>query len=284
MKKVFVTGKRGSLSVAVAEYLKNNSKNSVEQISLRGDAWKSENFSSFDAVVHIAGVTPQNAKATEDYDKINTELTRELAEKCRHDGVSQFIYISSMAVYGIAQSMDIKKGTVTAETIPAPDSDYGKSKLQAEKALKALESDDFRIAVIRVPSIYGKGKTEYIDQYQYLAEKLPVIPRAFENYYKSAICVQNLCELIRLTIQEHYAGMICPDDGQISAVDFCSAIYPDKKKSRFLGKLIELFLKNNSRILDYYGAVCYAKELTNVFEGRYRITDFKKAVKQAYEG
>lgn len=283
MNNILVTGKNGGLSVAVAEYLRNKNSCSVEQISLRGDAWKSEDLSSYDVVIHIAGVTPQNAKTTEDYYKINTDLTKELAVKCRHEGVSQFIYISSMAVYGIGQSMDIKKGTITVESLPTPDSDYGKSKLQAEKELKALASDTFTVAVIRVPSIYGKGKTEYIDQYKYLAEKLPVIPRAFEDHYKSAICIDNLCELIYLAVQERYAGTICPDDGQISAVDFCSAVYPNKKKSRFLGKLIELFLKNNARIIDYYGAICYSKELTDIFEGRYRITDYKKAVKQSYE-
>lgn len=283
MNNILVTGKNGGLSVAVAGYLRNKNSCSVEQISLRGDAWKSEDLSSYDVVIHIAGVTPQNAITTEDYYKINTDLTKELAVKCRYEGVSQFIYISSMAVYGIGQSMDIKKGTITVDSLLTPDSDYGKSKLQSEKELKALASDTFTVAAIRVPSIYGKGKTEYIDQYKYLAEKLPVIPRAFEDHYKSAICIENLCELIYLTVQERYAGTICPDDGQISAVDFCSAVYPKKKKSRFLGKLIELFLKNNDRILDYYGAICYSKELTDVFEGRYRITDYKKAIKQSYE-
>ena len=107
--------------------------------------------------------------------------------------------------------------------------------------MQELESDEFKIAIIRVPSIYGKGKTEYLDQYKYLADKLPVMPYAFSNHYKSAIYVDNLCELVYLTIKDDYAGLICPDDGAFSAVDYCSAIYPSKKKSKLLGLAISTF-------------------------------------------
>ncbi len=283
MKKVLVTGKHGSLSTAVADYLKSKNEYIVEQISVRGNGWKIQNFSDIDSVVHIAGVTPQNAKSTEDYYQINAELTKKLAQKCKADGVRQFVYISSMAVYGIEQSMDIVKGTVTKDTKPGPTTDYGRSKLQAEAYIAPFEDDRFHVAIMRVPSIYGKDKTEYIDQYKYLAEKLPMIPRAFEDRYKSAICTDNLCELIHLIISNQSAGVYCPDDGQISAVDFCSAIYPNKKKSKLLGELIELCLKNNARILDYYGAVCYDKELSNAFDGEYRVLDLEKAIKKAYE-
>ena len=283
MKKVLVTGKRGNLSAAVADHMRAKNEYEVEQISLRGDEWRRVDFSGIESVVHIAGVTPQNAKSADDYYQINSELTKALAEKCKQDGVRQFIYISSMAVYGVEQSMDIGAGTVTKDTKPAPATDYGKSKLLAEEYITPLESSDYHVAIIRVPSIYGKGKTEYIDQYKYLAEKLPVIPRAFEDHYKSAICVDNLCELIYIVIKEQSHGVFCPDDGCISAVDFCAAVYPNKKKSRLLGLLMEVLLKRNARILDYYGAVCYSKEWSGVFDGRYRIMKLDESVRQAYE-
>ena len=283
MKKVLVTGKNGSLSTAVADYLKAKKVYDVEQISLRGDEWHQADFSDVESVIHIAGVTPQNAKSAEDYYRINSELTKDFADKCKTDGVKQFVYISSMAVYGVEQSMDIAKGTVTKDTQPNPSTDYGKSKLLAEEYITPLESNDFRVAIIRVPSIYGKGKTEYIDQYKYLAEKLPLIPRAFEDHYKSAICVDNLCELIYLIVKEQAHGIICPDDGQISAVDFCSAIYPNKKKSRFLGILIEVLLKKNERILDYYGTVCYSTSLTTIYSEDYRISNTTEIIQNLYK-
>lgn len=168
MKRILVTGKNGSISTAVADYLRDKNEYVVEQVSVRGESWKNRDFAGVDSIVHIAGVTPQNAKSTEDYYQINAELTKALAEKSKADGVKQFVYISSMAVYGIEQSMDTAKGTVTKDTEPNPTTVYGKSKLMAEKYITPIEDDYFRVAIIRVPSIFGKGKMEYIDQYKYL--------------------------------------------------------------------------------------------------------------------
>ena len=121
-----------------------------------------------------------------------------------------------------------------------------------------------------------------MDQYRYLANKLPLIPDAFRGRYKSAICVDNLCELIFLIVKENAEGIFCPDDGDISTTMFCKAIFPRKKTSRFLGLILQLFLRSNERIRDYYGAVCYSRDLANCLDGRYRILDFEQAVQQCY--
>ncbi len=281
-KKVLVTGKNGGLSQAIAQRFSRQDSCQTELLGLRGDSWKSYDFSSVHTLVHVAGMTPDKAKTPEDYYQINTELTRELAKKAKAAGVRHFIYLSSMAVYGVCQSINATAGMVTAQTPCKPDSDYGKSKLQAEQALFVLEKEDFRVTAVRVPSIYGVGKTDYMDQYLYLAQKLPVIPAAFSERYKSAISVTNLCEVIYQIAQREHTGIVCPDDGQYATVDFCCAIQPAKKKSRLLGKLIECLLKNNGRILDYYGAVYYAPELSNIFDGQYRIAQMKDEVGRIY--
>ena len=281
-KRVLVTGKNGSLSIAVCDWLNQKGTFQADRISLRDDRFLDESFSGIDTVVHIAGVTPENIRCEEDYYRVNTLLSEKLGKKCKEDGVRLLIYISSMAVYGVTQSMDKEKGTVTANTPLTPASDYGKSKLQAEQKLLGLCGDGFRVAIVRVPSIYGKGKTEYLDQYRYLADKLPFIPIAFDKCCKSAICVENLCELIALIAENGCDGVFCPDDGQYSASDFCRAIYPEKKTSRLFGKLMEVFLRRSDRILDYYGTVCYARELADVFDGKYRIKDFREAVRSSY--
>ena len=68
----------------------------------------------------------------------------------KEDGVKQFIFLSSMSVYG----MDT--GVITKETVPVPKSNYGKSKLQAEEGINALSSDDFKVCTLRPPMVYGK--------------------------------------------------------------------------------------------------------------------------------
>lgn len=281
--RVLVTGKNGSMSTAVAQWLRNKHGFEVDQVSLRGDSWKNDDFSCYDSIVHIAGVTPQNAKSEDDYRIVNTELTAKLGEKAVNDGVKQFIYISSMAVYGVETQIDSIKGMVTEKTPCKPSSAYGLSKFEAENSLHKLKPSIKNLAIIRVPSVYCKGNRAYIDQYKYLGAKLPVIPSLFNENFKSAIFLDNLCELIYLIIDSEFSGTVCPDDGEISAVDFCRAIYPDKKCSKLLGILMEIFLKNNSRIIDYYGAVYYSRELTEIFEGKYRVRSLDEAVKLTYE-
>ena len=89
--------------------------------------------------------------------------------------------------------------------------------------------------------------------------------------------------MIYLAIDSDYDGTICPDDGRFSTFEICSAIYPEKPKSRLLGLIIELVLKNNLRIEDYYGTVCYDETSTDIFDGRYRVTDTLNAIRKIYE-
>lgn len=282
-KRVLITGQSGSLSIAIAQWLQSKNNIVTSQLGLKDDEWKKQNLDCYDVVVHVAGITPQKTTQAETFYTVNYQLTEELALKTKAQGVKQFIYLSTMAVYGLEQQMNISVGTVKKDTPCKPKSDYGKSKFMAEESLKQLETNEFQIAIIRVPSIYGPSKTEYLDQYKYLSQKLPVIPNAFHSHYKSAIYVENLCELIYLLVKNESRGVFCPDDGQYAAVDYCVAIEPTKKKSKILGFLLELLLKGNDRILDYYGTICYSDELSNVFEGKYRVCDLKEAVKRSYE-
>lgn len=281
-KRVLVTGKNGDLSKAIAKWL-NDRGYIAENISLRGDEWKTNVFGQYDAVVHVAGIVPKEGVASEDFYRINAQLTKDFAEKAKKEGVRHFIYISSMAVYGKEQTMDSNRGMVSADTPCAPLSDYGKSKLQAEEYLKGLEDDRFIVARVRVPSIYGKGKIEYLEQYRHLNEKFKRIPVAFVENYKSIIYLDNLCEFIYLVLKNEGRGVFCPDDGKYSAVDICQAISSSCKKSKFLGFLFKSFLRKSDRIRDYYGAIYYDDALTNIFEGKYRLVTLQEAIHIAYE-
>ena len=186
-----------------------------------------------------------------------------------------------MSVYGIEPNCQADKGMILNKTPCEPNSDYGKSKLLAEKELYCLEDTDFQVSVIRVPSIYGPGMTLYLEQYQNLNHKFWVLPKVFLQNYKSAIYVENLCELIYLISQENSGGLYCPDDGKFSAVDYCIALNSEKRKSKLLGIIVKM-LSHNQRIQSYFGAVYYDETFANVFEGKYRIYDLKNAVKKTY--
>ena len=73
-------------------------------------------FANQDAVIHVAGIahqkeTPENAPL---YHKVNCELAVASAKAAKANGVKQFVFFSSMSVYGMTT------GHITAETAPAP--------------------------------------------------------------------------------------------------------------------------------------------------------------------
>jgi UDP-glucose 4-epimerase len=77
-----------------------------------------------------------------EYRQINTDLPVAVAKQAKASGVRQFIFMSSLSVYGL------RVGIIDKKTIPAPTTMYGKSKLAAEKQLQALSSPDFHILIL----------------------------------------------------------------------------------------------------------------------------------------
>lgn len=124
---------------------------------------------------HAAGIAhvSSDPKMEEIYYNVNCDLTIETAKKAKADGVKQFIFMSSIIVYGDSNG---KKIVIDENTIPMPSNFYGNSKLQAEKGLKPLGSDNFKVAILRPPMIYGKGSKGNYPKLAKVAQKLPFFP------------------------------------------------------------------------------------------------------------
>ncbi len=273
--QTMVTGAKGELSRAVCDYLNKMNIHAV-CVSVRGQEWKTMDFDKFESIVHIAGVVPKQGVTADDFYHVNRDLTIELAKKAKADGVKQFIYISSMAVYGIKPSLDAAKSTVTENTLCNPDGDYGKSKLEAENGLHKLESNDFTVSIIRVPSIYSETKLDYFEQYRFIMSKFRTIPLAYQDQYRSAICVDNLCEIIRLILCCPENRTYCPDDGKLAAKDYCLMIERQKHRSVLTGLIAKILLRGHPTVVNCFGTVAYDEKLTSVFDGKYRIVSVEE--------
>src|SRR5699024_574338 len=129
MKKILITGVNSYVGNRFAEWVKQYPEEyEVDKISVRGGRWKKMDFSDYDSILHVAGIahrkeTIENKKL---YYLVNRDLTNGIALKAKKEGVKQFIFLSSMSVYGLIE------GVIDNSTPLKPKSHYGKSKLQAE--------------------------------------------------------------------------------------------------------------------------------------------------------
>ena len=213
MKKIMITGASSYVGKAVCAYLEKwPEKYCVTALSVRNDSWRELDFSEYDVIYHVAGIAHSDVgSVTEErkaeYYHINTDLTAEVAEKAKRDGVRQFIFMSSAIVYGDSAPIGEKK-VITKETSCHPANFYGDSKLQAEKRLTALRSDGFKIVILRCPMIYGKGSKGNYPILEKMALKLPFFPKVDNE--RSMLYIGNLAEFVRLMIDHEESGLFWP--------------------------------------------------------------------------
>ena len=109
--------------------------------------------SGVDAVVHVAGIV--KARRPDEFFSVNAQGTKNLLEAAVGKGVRRFVYVSSLAAVG--PSLD---GTpVPDDAEPRPVTHYGRSKLEAERAVLAAKGE-LHVTVVRPPLIYGPRDRE----------------------------------------------------------------------------------------------------------------------------
>lgn len=218
MKKILILGKNSYIGNAFENYAKSfPEKYEITSISLRGTAWQDFDMSEYDVAFNVSGIAHADVeKVTEEqkklYYQVNTELAINVAEhykKDRKGKKSQYIYMSSIIVYGDNYSVRHKK-IITENTVPAPANFYGDSKLQAEKGLSYLNDDHFLIVTLRPPMIYGGNPRGNYHLLQKIAHVSPIFPK-FTNQ-RSVLSIENLCAFIGIRIDHEDAGLYFPQD------------------------------------------------------------------------
>ena len=215
--KVLITGNNSYIGNAFIEYVEDVYE--THKCSLRESMWEYSSWSEYDPVLHVAGIAHSDVshvtkEQQELYYVVNRDLTYKAAEKAKADGVKQFIYLSSAIVYGESAPIG-KTKKISKDTEPTPSNFYGDSKLQGENRIISLQTEDFRVVVIRTPMVYGKNAKGNFPKLLKLAKIVPVFPK-IENR-KSVIYIKNLCEFIKLCIEKQYEGICLPQNAEIVA-------------------------------------------------------------------
>ena len=281
MKKVLITGAGSYIGNNVEKWLISKKEGiEVTVYETMDKDFLKKSFQGFDTVFHVAGIAHVSADPTKEqlYYKINCDLAVDTARKAKEDGVSQFIFMSSIIVYG----NEGQKGIINQNTKENPADFYGRSKLMAEEGLKVLEDENFKVAVIRPPMIYGKDSKGNYPRLSKMAKKLPFFPYVANQ--RSMLHIDNLCELIYLIIKNNTGGIFYPQNAEyVNTSELVKEISACHNKPMVLikgfGPFIRMMSKRINLLRKVFGDMAYDKELSKHFENAYCVADFKTSIR-----
>ncbi len=229
--KILITGSNGYLGSSFINQFKD--KYIFEKFSLINQKIEDIKFDNINIVLHCAALVHQKIEYSyKKYHEINVEYPVKLAKIAKQNGVKQFVFISTIAVYGENEEL------LNENTSCNPITPYGKSKLEAEKELLKLNDGDFIVSIVRPPMIYGKNAPGNIDNLVKLVKKLPIIPLGSIGNKRSFISIQNLCYIINEVITQQKAGIfLASDDEPLSTSKFIELIAKNLDKKIYLIKI-----------------------------------------------
>lgn len=269
MRRILITGKGSYIGTHFKEYMEQwPDKYQVEELDMMDPSWKGHDFSSYDVIYHVAGLahsTPDESQRNLYY-QVNTDLAYETAKKAKDAGVKQFIFMSSIIVYGSGKVGEDR--VITKDTPLTPDNFYGDSKKQAEIKLETLMDDDFKVVILRPPMIYGPNSKGNYPMLAKLARKTPLFPN-IQNQ-RSMLYVGNLVEFVRLMIENEEEGIFLPQNDEYSCTaDLVRTIANIHHHKIWFTKLfnpIIKLMKKETHINKMFGNLTIDKSLSNYKE------------------
>ncbi|WP_285815987.1 NAD-dependent epimerase/dehydratase family protein [Thomasclavelia cocleata] len=287
-KRVLITGANSYIGTSFERYIKENHLDNfkIDTLDMLNSEWKEYDFSRYDSIFHVAGIAHVDVgKVSEKkkllHYKVNCNLAYETALRAKESGVKQFIYMSSIIVYGESASYG-KIKIITKDTRPNPVNFYGASKLQAEIKLLSLQDNCFNIAIIRSPMIYGPGSRGNYPMLSKLAQKLPCFPNIKNQ--RSMLYIENLCEFVRLLILNNNHGIFYPQNKEYaSTTTIVKIINPKIKILSILNFGVFISSKIPGRISRLcnkaFGSIVYDESMS-IYDEEYCHYDLEESIER----
>lgn len=280
MKKVLITGANSYIGTSFEKYVKeNNIDFEMDTLDLLDPTWEEFDFSGYDTIFHVAGIAHfSKDKSKKDlYYKVNTELTDNIAKVAKQAGVDQFVFMSSIIVYGDSTSGE---RVITKQTKPNPSDFYGDSKWQAEQKLNKLSDNTFKVVIIRPPMIYGKGSKGNYPKLSKLAQRTPIFPKFLNS--RSMLHIDNLCEFIKQVINLELSGIFCPQNSEyVNTSGLVKSIAKVHGKKIYFTKVFNPIIKllfHFDTVKKVFGNLVYEQEMSR-YAFEYQVIDFEESIK-----
>lgn len=282
-KRILITGANSYIGMSFEKWLSQwPDKYVVDTVDMIDGSWHEKSFSGYDVVFHVAGIVHVSADPSKEelYFRINRDLAIETAEKAKNDGVTQFIFMSSMIVYGKDDPAGSQK-IITSDTDPSPSDFYGRSKLEADLAIQKMVDENFTVSIMRPPVIYGPGCKGNFPKLLNLAKKTFVFPNISNS--RSMLYIDNLCEFLRIVIDNREIGIFFPQNNEyVSTKDVIVEYRRQKGKSTILLPFPSFLVSLMSGIDVFnkgFGTKVYDKKMSK-FDLEYNVVDFKNSIKR----
>lgn len=285
MKKVLITGSNSFVGENVRRYLQSKGDCLVDVVDTVSDDWTKADYSKYDVVYHVAGIAHVNPspKMKALYYRVNCDLAVEVAKKAREAGVRLFIFMSSMIVFRESKSLDDE--IITAGVAPHPSDFYGDSKLQAEIGLTKLETDEFRLCILRPPLIYGMNLRGNFPRLMKLAATTPVFP-AWHNR-RSMCYIDNLAEFVRQVILRELHGVFYPQNRELAdTVEIVRFFAHESGHRIWISKVFNPLVLVGARFLRSLNkmfATYYYDESMSTYGFDYQLVSFRESLKRVSE-
>lgn len=283
MKRIVIVGQNSYIGNSLIKHL-DQQKYEISTICAKTTSVTNMDFSGVDSVFLVAGIAHVSASSNQKglYFKINRDLAIDIAKRAKETNAKQFIFMSSMIIYGEAR---LKKEFVISNTTPFdPIGFYGRSKLEADIAIEKLNSPSFKTVIIRSPMVYGPNSRGNFPRLVNLTRKTFIFPKI--NNKRSMIYIENLCEFIKLVVDNESAGVFMPQNTiqpSTSAIVSTIAKHLNHKIliSRIFNPIIWFFALFLKPIRKVFGSRTYDLKMTQYFDNSYNIVDFEESIKRS---
>ncbi|WP_455599594.1 NAD-dependent epimerase/dehydratase family protein [Cloacibacillus sp.] len=280
MKKILITGANSYVGTSFEKWLSQwPDEYHVYTIDMIDGTWREKSFAGYDVVFHVAGIAHVSADPSkkDSYYRINRDLAVDTAKKAKNDGVKQFIFMSSMIIYGADEPVG-KEKIITRDTPPNPADFYGDSKLQADLAIQKMADDKFIVSIMRPPVIYGPGCKGNFPKLLKLAKYALIFPN-IENR-RSMIYIDNFTECVRLVINNASGGIFFPQNEEYVATKDVIADYRKIKGKIIFMMPVPAFvckiLSRNKSFNKAFASKIYAKDLSSY--RKYNVVKFHEGI------
>lgn len=259
-KKILIIGKHSYIGTNFQKYLSLvHSDWIVESVGASDGEWENISFLGYHCILFTAAIVHKKEKGMsyDIYKKINCDFPVQVAKKAKKAGVEQFIFLSSMAVFGS------RAEKITFQTIPEPDSFYGRSKYEAEQKLQKLQDANFHLAILRPPIVYGEGCPGNYGRLKKLARWTFLFPDTKNR--RSMIEIGQLCKELCHIVEKNSSGIFhVQDETYVNTAQMVRQMRTELGKKTWLISWMNWILvplaKRVGLLRKIFGSLWYEKE------------------------